>query len=100
KGRLPLEAKVDLHGLTQSEAYGLLLSFLHRAHAAGIRYVLVVTGKGSSTKGDGVLRRAVPEWLATPSFRSVVGSHDGAARHHGGGGAIYVRLRRHAGAGR
>ncbi|MBN9073049.1 MAG: Smr/MutS family protein [Rhizobiales bacterium] len=94
RGRLQIEAKVDLHGLTQSEAHGLLLSFLHRAHASGLRYVLVVTGKGSTSKGDGVLRRAVPEWLATPAFRSVVGSHDAAARHHGGGGALYVRLRR------
>lgn len=94
KGKLSIEAKVDLHGLTQSEAHGLLLAFLHRAYASGIRYVLVVTGKGSSSKGDGVLRRVVPEWLATPAFRSVVSSHDGAARHHGGGGALYIRLRR------
>lgn len=99
KGRLDIEAKVDLHGLTQSEAHGLLLSFLHRAHASGIRYVLVVTGKGSTSKGDGVLRRVVPEWLATPAFRSVVSSHDSAARHHGGAGALYIRLRRHAGFG-
>ena len=95
KGRLEIEAKVDLHGLTQSEAHGLLLSFLHRAHASGVRYVLVVTGKGSTQKGDGVLRRVVPEWLATPAFRSVVSSHDSAARHHGGSGALYIRLRRH-----
>lgn len=94
KGRLEIEARVDLHGLTQHEAHGLLLSFLHRAHASGLRYVLVVTGKGSTQKGDGVLRRVVPEWLATPAFRSVVGSHDSAARNHGGGGALYVRLRR------
>ena len=94
KGRLEIDAKVDLHGLTQQEAYGLLLSFLHRAHASGLRYVLVVTGKGSTSKGDGVLRRLVPEWLATPAFRSVVGSHDSAARNHGGAGALYVRLRR------
>jgi DNA-nicking Smr family endonuclease len=94
KGRLPIEAKVDLHGMTQHEAHGLLLSFLHRAHAAGLRYVLVVTGKGSSSKGDGVLRRVVPEWLATPAFRSIVGGHDGAARQHGGAGALYIRLRK------
>lgn len=99
KGRLEIEAKVDLHGLTQSEAHGLLLSFLHRAHASGIRYVLVVTGKGSTQKGDGVLRRVVPEWLATPAFRSVVSSHDSAARHHGGSGALYIRIRRHGAAG-
>ncbi|TJV29681.1 MAG: DNA mismatch repair protein MutS, partial [Mesorhizobium sp.] len=46
KGRLPIEGRVDLHGLSQDEAYSLLFSFLHRAHAGGIRYVLVITGKG------------------------------------------------------
>lgn len=94
KGKLPIEGRVDLHGMTQHEAYSLLHSFLHRAHAGGVRYVLVITGKGSSSGGDGVLRRAVPAWLATPAFRPLVSSHDHAARHHGGSGALYVRLRR------
>ncbi|RWP28555.1 Smr/MutS family protein [Mesorhizobium sp.] len=94
KGRLPIEGRVDLHGLSQDEAYSLLFSFLHRAHAGGIRYVLVITGKGSSSGGDGILRRAVPAWLSTPAFRPLVSSHDHAARKHGGSGALYVRLRR------
>ena len=46
------------------------LSFLQRAHAGGVRYVLVITGKGSSSGGEGVLRRAVPAWLSTPPFRA------------------------------
>jgi len=93
-GRLPIEGRVDLHGMTQEQAYGLLFSFLTRAHANGVRYVLVITGKGSSSGGDGVLRRAVPGWLATAPFRPFVSSHDPAARNHGGAGALYVRLRR------
>ncbi|TIQ31316.1 MAG: DNA mismatch repair protein MutS [Mesorhizobium sp.] len=94
KGRLPIEGRVDLHGMTQDEAYSLLLGFLHRAHAGGIRYVLVITGKGSSSGGDGILRRSVPHWLSTPAFRHLVSSHDHAARNHGGSGALYIRLRR------
>jgi DNA-nicking Smr family endonuclease len=97
KGRLPIDARVDLHGMTQSEAHGLLLSFLHRAHAAGLRYVLVITGKGASFGSEGALKRAVPAWLSTPLFRSLVGGHDHAARQHGGAGALYVRLRRRGG---
>lgn len=92
KGRLAIEARVDLHGLTQGEAHGLLLSFLHRAHAGGLRHVLVITGKGAG--GDGVLKRAVPSWFATASFRGLVGGYELAARPHGGDGALYVRLRR------
>jgi len=94
KGRLQIDARVDLHGMTQGEAHGLLLSFLHRAYASGLRYVLVITGKGASFGGEGVLKRAVPAWLSTPPFRPLVGSHDVAARQHGGAGAIYIRLRR------
>ncbi|MEJ6784160.1 Smr/MutS family protein [Aminobacter sp. Piv2-1] len=97
KGRLRIEGRVDLHGMTQEEAYSLLYMFLSRAHAGGLRYVLVITGKGTSKGGDGVLKRMVPAWLATAPFRLLVGSHDHAARHHGGSGAIYVRLRRRAG---
>lgn len=94
KGRLPLEGRVDLHGMTQEEAYSLLMSFLRRAHDGGVRYVLVITGKGSSSRGDGVLRKSLPSWLKTQPFRHLVSGIDEAARHHGGGGAFYVRLRR------
>jgi DNA-nicking Smr family endonuclease len=94
KGRLQIDARVDLHGMTQGEAHGLLLSFLYRAHASGLRYVLVITGKGASFGSEGVLKRAVPTWLSTPPFRTLVGGHDAAARQHGGAGAIYIRLRR------
>jgi DNA-nicking Smr family endonuclease len=96
KGRLAIDARVDLHGMTQAEAHGLLLSFLHRAHAAGLRYVLVITGKGASFGSEGALKRAVPAWLSTPMFRPLVSGHDHAARQHGGAGALYVRLRRRA----
>jgi len=92
KGHLSIEARIDLHGMTQAEAHGTLLAFLHRAHASGLRHVLVITGKGRG--GDGVLRRAVPGWLSTAPFRGIVGAHAAAARQHGGEGALYVRLRR------
>ncbi len=99
KGRIPIDGTVDLHGLTQSEAHALLLSFLHRAYADGRRYVLVITGKGESFGSDGILKRAVPAWFATPPFRALVSGQEGASRRHGGAGAIYVRLRRQEGGG-
>jgi DNA-nicking Smr family endonuclease len=94
KGRLALSGRIDLHGLTQGEAHGLLHSFLYRAHANGLRHVLIITGKGSSLGSDGILRQAVPHWFATPSFRPLVSAYEFAHRSHGGDGAIYVRLRR------
>lgn len=94
KERLPLEARIDLHGLVQSEAYSLLLSFLQRAALRGMRHVLVITGKGLSQDSQGVLNRVVPGWLATAPFRTLVGGFEHAARRHGGAGALYVRLKR------
>lgn len=96
KGRLALEARIDLHGLVQSEAHAILLDFLIRAHERGMRHVLVITGKGSSMGSEGALKRAVPLWFSKPEFRYLISSYESAAQHHGGEGALYIRLsRRH-----
>ena len=67
RGREPIDARLDLHCLTQTQAHAALLRFLRRAQADGVRMVLVVTGKGTSKGGDtherGVLKRQVPLWL-------------------------------------
>jgi DNA-nicking Smr family endonuclease len=94
KGRLQLEARIDLHGLFQSEAHAMLLSFIVKAHERGLRHVLVITGKGASMGSDGALRRAVPMWFSKPEFRHLISSYETAARNHGGDGALYVRLAR------
>lgn len=98
RGRLPIDGRIDLHGLTQSEAHNLLFGFLARAHERGLRHVLVITGKGTSRGGaGGVLKRVVPEWLTKPEFRFLISGHEDAARGHGGEGALYIRLRRERG---
>ena len=99
-GQVEIEARIDLHGLRQDEAHAVLRSFLIRAHDRGLRYVLVITGKGraSSSEDDdrrhrGILKRNVPRWLAEPDLSSIVVSHTEAAIHHGGEGAIYIHIR-------
>jgi DNA-nicking Smr family endonuclease len=99
RGRDPIDARIDLHGKTQSEAHDALVRFVRRAQSNGARVVLVVTGKGSGTSRDGerergVLRRQVPLWLALPEFRSLIIGFEEAHVAHGGEGALYVRLRR------
>jgi DNA-nicking Smr family endonuclease len=98
RGREPIDARIDLHGLTQLEAHAALLRFLRRARADGARIVLVVTGKGSGNREDsserGVLKRQVPMWLSLPEFRQIVVGFEDAHAGHGGAGALYVRLRR------
>lgn len=95
RGREAIEARLDLHGMTQSEAHAALLHFVRAASARGSRLVLVITGKGRrNAEESGVLRRQVPHWLALPEFRSVVIGFEDAHISHGGEGALYVRLRR------
>lgn len=97
KGRLQLEARIDLHGMFQSEAHSLLHSFIRRAHERGLRHVLVITGKGSSMGSEGALKRAVPMWFSKPEFRNLISSYETSAPNHGGEGALYVRLARSGG---
>lgn len=98
RGTLAIDARIDLHGLTQSEAHAALARFLRLAQADDAKFVLVITGKGarSADRGTerGVLRRQVPLWLGLPEFRAYVVGFEDADTAHGGQGALYVRLRR------
>jgi DNA-nicking Smr family endonuclease len=93
RGQDAIDARIDLHGMTQAQAHAALRRFLHRAQATCARFVLVVTGKGRNPD-HGVLRRQVPVWLGLPEFRSLVVGFDKAHVGHGGEGALYVRVRR------
>ncbi|MBN9041674.1 MAG: DNA mismatch repair protein MutS [Rhizobiales bacterium 62-47] len=97
RGKTDIDARLDLHGMTQTRAHGALLRFLQRASGDGLRFVLVITGKGRTTGPEserGILRRQVPEWLGLPEFRALVIGFEEAHIGHGGGGALYVRIRR------
>jgi DNA-nicking Smr family endonuclease len=101
-GKQEIDARLDLHGLTQAQAHSALLRFLRDASAREARLVLVITGKGAKNLGArgegagerGVLNRQVPHWLALPEFRALVIGFEEAGVRHGGEGALYVRLRR------
>jgi DNA-nicking Smr family endonuclease len=96
RGKSEIDARLDLHGMTQIRAHRALHGFLQRAHHEGLTFVLVITGKGKvgSESERGVLRRQVPQWLSLPEFRALVVGFEEAHIGHGGGGALYVRIRR------
>ncbi len=94
RGRQEIEARLDLHGMTQMRAHRALSGFLQRAHHDGLTFVLVITGKGKAGGESGVLRRQVPQWLSLPEFRAFVIGFEEAHIGHGGEGALYVRIRR------
>ncbi len=96
RGRKEIEARLDLHGMTQTRAHRALSGFLQRARSDGLTFVLVITGKGKmgAESERGVLRRQVPQWLSLPEFRTLVVGFEEAHIGHGGEGALYVRIRR------
>jgi DNA-nicking Smr family endonuclease len=94
RGRYPVEASLDLHGMTQAEAHRALADFIPRSRAGGRRCLLVITGRGRM--GGGILKAAVPRWLGEPELRRHVLAIAPAQPDAGGSGALYVLLRRMA----
>ena len=102
KGKMQLDARCDLHGLNQIQAYEMLQQFIMRAVSRGCRCVLVITGKGKPRVASasvieperGVLKQKVPQWLAEKSLAPYILKTYSAQPKDGGSGAMYVYLRR------
>ena len=90
RGDVPINRRLDLHGLTAARAQTRLESFIQQAAFDGCRCVLIITGKGT-----GILRRHVPGWLKRAPLSPLVLALAEARPGDGGSGAFYVLLRRH-----
>ncbi|GGF32706.1 hypothetical protein GCM10011611_43620 [Aliidongia dinghuensis] len=109
RGQLPIEGRLDLHGMTQDQARRALDHFIGHAYERGLRAVLVITGKGLKPRavdrkpGDadpweaapGVLKHQTPRWLNEAPNRGRVLAFTPAQPRDGGSGALYVLIRRH-----
>ena len=119
RGQMPIDARIDLHGMTQRQAHQALKTFILNAAAQGYRCVLVITGKGKvnldpdpyPSYGDaafadggmekprpGVIKRQLPHWLADSDIQPHILRAQEAHIKHGGAGATYIYLRRRRGA--
>ena len=102
RGSQHVDGVLDLHGMTQADAHGALVHFIHRLHAQGGQLAIVITGKGRQSPqdgyaaGGGILRRHTPDWLRAPDLRHMILGFEEAGAPHGGAGALYVRIRRRA----
>ncbi len=101
KGQMPIDARLDLHGMTVEQAKLRLKSFLLNAHAGGDRVILVITGKGLRSGFDefnrpnrGVIREGLPQWVKDKEIAPMIVQITPAHRQHGGDGAFYLYLRR------
>ncbi len=93
RGTMDIEGRLDLHGMSQEQAYGALKGFLAGAQNSGKRCVIVITGKGLR-EGTGILRAQVPRWLNEAGLRERVLAFHTARPQHGGEGALYVLIKR------
>jgi DNA-nicking Smr family endonuclease len=94
RGEVPVDLRVDLHGLLAKEARRRLAAEVERAQAAGLRCVLVVHGRGLHSAGPAVLREGVAEWLSAAPLAARVMAFASARPEDGSSGATYVLLRR------
>lgn len=92
RGEVPIDLRLDLHGMTAARAHNQLIQFIVSAVQQGCRCVLVITGKGS-----GVLNGHVPNWLKQKPLSLHVLALAEARPKDGGSGAFYVLLRRKRG---
>jgi DNA-nicking Smr family endonuclease len=94
---LNIDARLDLHGFIQKDAYARLQSFIKSAHIRGHKLILIITGKGYSSEGaevKGVLRQKLPQWLKEAETFPQVLSVSSAQPQDGGNGAYYVFLKK------
>ncbi len=89
KGDAPIDATLDLHGMTSEKAHRALVSFIQKHIKLESRRLLVITGKGS-----GILRSSLPDWLTAPNLSKEILAFDVAKQKHGGAGAYYILLKR------
>lgn len=91
-GTLRLDARIDLHGMTQSEAHAALEKFIDAQVKKGARHLLIITGKGKL--GGGVLRTNLKLWLKILPGADEILRVAQASIKHGGSGAFYVILKK------
>lgn len=99
KNPVHFQARLDLHGMTQDQAYEKLIDFLAQCRARDFKCVLIITGKGRprsmvSWENEVILKDLVPRWLNEEPNRVRVRAYEQADLQNGGDGALYVFLNR------
>lgn len=96
-GQVEPDRTLDLHGHSLDRAWDAIDRALERSIAAGDRVLLLITGherKGDPPLERGRIRAAVHHWLAASRHASRIAAVRAAHRRHGGGGSLYIILRK------
>ncbi|MDG1142529.1 MAG: Smr/MutS family protein [Hellea sp.] len=91
RGRVQIEAQIDLHDMTQPQARTKLHQMIKTAKTSNKKCILVITGKG--LRGEGVLRRSFVKWVNDSEVRDLIATYASAHKKHGGIGAWYIFLK-------
>jgi DNA-nicking Smr family endonuclease len=95
RGLVPVDGRLDLHGMGVPEARAQLELFLRTMRSRGERCVLVIHGKGEHSPGGvAVLRGEIAAWLSQGTSSEHVAAFTTSSVADGGEGAVYVLLRR------
>ena len=103
RGQLQIEARIDLHGMTEAQAHAAFDAFILASYRAERRVLLVITGKGKASddaerrtdsRPTGIIRRALPGWINQSAIRPLVLAFTRAQPRDGGDGAVYILLKR------
>jgi len=96
-GAIQPDRIVDLHGMSLDGAWRAIDRALDRAISSGERVVLLITGHqrpGDQPVRRGAIRAAIHDWLGASRHARDIAAVRAAHRRHGGGGSLYIVLRR------
>lgn len=92
QGKFSIKATLNLRGYTAEEARLLLEEFFREALVKGYQCVLIIHGRGLSSKGEPVLKKLVKDWCERGPYRKYILAYATARPCDGGFGATYVLL--------
>ena len=86
----PVQAELDLHGLTRREALGRVENFCRNSRYQGLGLLRIITGKGIHSGTSPVLKDAVESLLVALKKRGIVKAFRWEKRKKAKSGAILV----------
>ena len=89
--KLNFDAIIDLHGKTEIQAYEIIKNFIKDCYLNNFKSIMIVTGKGSNSKGK--LKLKTPLWLKSEVLSKYVVGFETMPHNKGGEGALFVQLK-------
>ena len=89
--KLTFDAIVDLHGKTEIQAYEIIKNFIKDSYLNNLKSIIIITGKGSNSKGK--LKLKTPLWLKSDGISKYVVGFEIMPHNKGGEGALFVKLK-------